>query len=145
MSKQELAQLLRCQLKGKCGNSLRSDIRISNPLSWPCRPCGPLRSQKFCHRRQARTLGCQLARKVAFLVKGRWCEAPVGLESFVARHTWRNKKSFNSKNDGLQGNTGTRCAQTSVFLILQAVLFCPADRLASKSFAKYATLRRWLF
>ena len=45
------------------------------------------------------------------------------LRSVFARYPWRNKKSLNSKNDGLQGNTGTRCAQTSVFLILQAVLF----------------------
>ena len=58
-SKQELAQLLRSQLEGKYGNSLCSDIRISNPSSWPRRPCGALRSQKFCRRRRVRTFGCQ--------------------------------------------------------------------------------------
>ena len=63
----------------------------------------------------------------------------------VAAASLSKQEDLNSKNDGLQGNTGTRCAQTSVFLILQAVAFCPADRLASKSFAKYTALRHWLF
>ena len=65
-SKQELVQLLRGQLKGKCGNSLRSDNRISNPPSWPCRPCGPLRSQKFCRRRRSRRLTLNLQIRLGY-------------------------------------------------------------------------------
>ena len=34
-------------------NSLRSDSRISIPLNYLCRPCGPLCLQKFCRRRPA--------------------------------------------------------------------------------------------
>ena len=40
VSKQELAQLLRGQLKGKYGNLLCSDIRISNPASRSFLSCG---------------------------------------------------------------------------------------------------------
>ena len=67
------------------------------------------------------------------------------LRSVFARYPWRNKKSLNSKNDGLQGNTETHCVQTTVFLILKVVIFCPTDRLASKSFSKHTALRYLLF
>ena len=45
------------------------------------------------------------------------------LRSVFARYPWRNKKSLNSKNDGLQGNTETHCVQTTVFLILKVIFF----------------------
>ena len=67
LSKQGDSQLKKRRLTGKYGNSLRSDIRISIPSSWPCRPCGPLRSQKFCHRRWTRTLAVSYSRRYASL------------------------------------------------------------------------------
>ena len=56
----------------------------------------------------------------------------------VAAASLSKQEDLNSKNDGLQGNTGTRCAQTSVFLILSASIAGPADRFARKSFATAA-------
>ena len=72
--------------------------------------------------------------------RDRWCR----LFNPSPRHPCRNKKSLNSKNDDLQGNTETHCVQTTVFLILKVVIFCPTDRLVSKSFVKHTALRRLL-
>ena len=63
------------------------------------------------------------------------------ISSVLPRHLRQNKSSFSSCAASCKGNTGTRCAQTSVFLILSAGLAAPADRFARKSFATDAGRR----
>ena len=114
LSKQEESQLKKQRLTGKYGNSLRSDNRISNPASHIFCPEDRLTSKSFVKHTALRRLL---------------------ISSVLPRHLRQNKSSRSSCAAGCKGNTETRCAQTTVFLILPPGLAGPADRFARKSFA----------
>ena len=120
LSKQEESQLKKQRLTGKYGNALRSDNRISNPASHIFCPEDRLTSKSFVKHTALRRLL---------------------ISSVLPRHLRQNKSSRSSCAAGCKGNTETRCAQTTVFLILPPGLAGPADRFARKSFAADAGAR----
>ena len=123
LAKPKESQLKKRRLTGKYGNSLRSDNRISNPASHIFCPEDRLTSKSFVKHTALRRLL---------------------ISSVLPRHPRQNKSSLSSCAASCKGNTETRCAQTTVFLILPPGLAGPADRFARKSFAADAGGGRWL-